>query len=109
MSKWWKIFERSALFIYLIQKHGFHQLPMDTDDKSFVDNLLRESNDTGEIHRFLGAYAYLVDTFMKAHSDSFYVSIPESIPRAPISTPSFSKAELETISQYDGNYLKMTE
>ena len=75
MSKWWKIFERSALFIYLIQKHGFHQLPIDTDDDYFVDNLLRESNDTGEILRFLGAYAYLVETFMKAHSDLFYVAI----------------------------------
>ena len=109
MSKWWKKFERSALFIYLIQKHGFHQLPMGTDDDSFMDDLLHEANDTGEMLRFLGTYAYLVETFMKAHSDLFYVSIPNSIPRIPISTPPFSKAELETINQYNKNYLKMTE
>jgi hypothetical protein len=109
MSKWWKKFERSALFIYLIQKHGFHQLPMDTDDDSFVDDLLRESNDTSELLRFLGAYAYLVETFRKAESDLFYVSVPDSIPRIAISTPPFSKAELETIRQYDGNYLEMAE
>ena len=77
MSKWWKIFERSALFIYLIQKHGFHQLPADTDDDSFVDDLLCEKNDPSELLRFLGAYAHLVETFMKAKSDLFYVSVPE--------------------------------
>jgi len=66
MSKWWKKFEGSAVFIYLIQKHGFQQLPMDTDDDSFIDDLLREAKDTGEMLRFLGAYAYLVDTFRKA-------------------------------------------
>ena len=90
MSKWWKKFERSALFIYLIQKHGSHQLPMDTDDDSFVDDLLHEANDTGEMLRFLGAYAHLVETFNKAHSDLFYVSVPDSIPRVPVSTPPFS-------------------
>ena len=41
---------------------------------------------------------------MKAKSDLFYVSVPDSIPRIPISTPPFSKAELETISRYDKNY-----
>jgi hypothetical protein len=100
---------KEALFIYLIQKHGFHQLPTDTDDDSFVDGLLREKNDPSELLHFLGAYAYLVETFMKAHSDLFYVSVPESIPRVPISTPPFSKSELETISRYDKNYLRMTE
>ena len=109
MRKWWNKFERSALFIYLLQKHDFPQLPMDTDDDSFVDDLLRESNDTSELLRFLGAYAFLVETFMKAKSDLFYVSVPNSIPRIPISTPPFSKAELETISRYDKNYPRMNE
>ena len=92
MRKWWKKFERSALFIYLIQKHGFHQLPMDTDDDSFVDDLLRESNDTSELLRFLGAYAYLVETFMKAKSDLFYVSVPE----LDTSDPDLNAAILES-------------
>jgi hypothetical protein len=109
MRKWWNRFERSALFIYLIQRHGFHQLPMDTDDDSFVDDLLRESNDTSELLRFLGAHAFLVETFMEAKSDLFYVSIPDSIPRIPISTPPFSKAELETIDRYNKNYPRMNE
>ena len=74
-----------------------------------MDDLLRESNDTSELLRFLGAYAFLVETFMKAKSDLFYVSVPDSIPRIPISTPPFSKAELETIGQYDGNYLEITK
>ena len=109
MRTWWKKFESSALFIYLIRKHDFHQLPMDTDDNSFVDNLLRESKDSKEILRFLGAYAYLVDTFKKAHSDLVYVLVPDSVQRVPISTPPFSRAELDTISAYDKNYLSMTD
>ena len=74
-----------------------------------MDDLLRGSNDTSELLRFLGAYAFLVETFMEAKSDLFYVSIPDSIPRIPISTPPFSKAELETISRYDKNYPRMNE
>ena len=57
MQIWWKKFENSALFVYLILKHGFQQLPMDTDDESFADNLLHAANDTGEMLQFLGAYA----------------------------------------------------
>jgi hypothetical protein len=109
MGTWWNKLEGSALFIYLIHKHGFRQLPMDTDDDFFVDNLLRDSKDETEILRFLGAYAYLAETFMKAHGDLVYVLIPESIPRIPILTSPFSKSELQTISQYEENYLLMTE
>jgi hypothetical protein len=82
---------------------------MDAADDSFVDDLLRESNDTSELLRFLGACAFLVETFTDAKSDLFYVSIPDSIPRIPISTPPFSKSELETISRYDKNYPRMNE
>jgi len=109
MRTWWNKLEGSALFIYLIQNHGFRQFPMDTDDDFFVDNLLRDSKDETEILRFLGAYAYLTETFKKAHGDLVYVPIPESIPRVPISTSPFSEAELETISQYDEHYTSMTE
>jgi hypothetical protein len=108
MRTWWKKFERSALFVYLIQKHGFQQLPMDADDESFVGKLLRESNDTREVLRFFGAYAYLIDTFKKVHGDLMYVSVPESITRVPILTSPFSKDELETISLYDDKHLLMT-
>jgi hypothetical protein len=109
MRTWWKKCERSALFIYLIHKHGFQQLPMDTDDDVFMENLLRESNDTEELLRFFGAYAYIAEAFRNARSNLIYVRVPDSIPRIPISTPPFSKTELETISQYDGHYLEMTE
>ena len=109
MRIWWGIFENSALFIYLIHKHGFRQLPMDTDDDVFMENLLRESNNTEELLRFFGAYAYVAEAFRNAQSDLIYVSVSESIPRIPISTAPFSKTELETINQYDGHYLEMTE
>ncbi len=81
---------------------------MDTDTELFVDRLTRDTRDTGEALRFLGAYAYLVDTFRAARGDLFYVPIPGSIPRVPILTAPFSRTELETISQYDEHYLKMT-
>ena len=107
MGTWWDKFERSALFVYLIQKHGFHQLPMDADDDGFVDNLLQESNNTEEMVRFLGSYAYLVETFEKANSDLLWTPIPDSVLRVPISTPTFSQTELNTIRQYKENHLKM--
>jgi len=107
MGKWWDKFKSSALFIYLIQKQQFHQLPIHSDDDGFVGDLLQESNDKDEILRFLGAYAYLVEAFEKANSDLLWVPVPESIPRIPISTPPFSKIELDTISQYRENYQKM--
>jgi hypothetical protein len=107
MGTWWDKFEMSALFVYLIKKHGFDQLPIDTDDDSFADKLLRESKETEEIIRFLGAYAYLVETFEKANSDLAWTPVPESVARVPVLTPPFSKAELNTISQYKENHLKM--
>ena len=109
MRAWWKKLERSALFIYLIQKHGFDQVPMDVDDDFFIDGLLRSSNDTAELLRFFGAYAYVAEAFHEAHGDLYYVSVPASIPRIPISTSPFSRSELETISQYDEHYLEMTQ
>ena len=113
MRKWWKKSQISALFIYLMERHqNFdEQFPMFTDDEGFVDNVLRKLSDTKKLLRFLGAYAYLADIFAKAHADLFYVPISELIPRIPISTSPFSKAELETISQYekDKNYLLMAQ
>jgi hypothetical protein len=109
MRTWWERFEASALFIYLIQKHGFQQLPMDTDTDLFVDHLIRDSNDTAEVLRFLAAYAYLVETFRTAGSDLIYLSVSDSVLRVPVLTAPFSKIELETISQYGDHYLQMTQ
>ncbi len=107
MGTWWDTFEISALFIYLIERHRFDQLPMHTDEGLFVDDLLRASNDSEGLLRFFGAYAYLVETFKKVTDDLIYVPVPDSIPRVPISTLPFSTAELDTIHEFESNYLKM--
>ena len=101
--------EHSAIFIYLIHKHGFQQLPITSDDDFFADDLIREAKDCAELCRFLGAYAYVVETFEAAGSDLVCTGMPTSIPRIKISTNPFSETELETIKQYDQNYLKMTQ
>ena len=59
--------------------------------------------------RFLGSYAYLVETFEKANSDLLWTPIPDSVLRVPISTPTFSQTELNTIRQYKENHLKMRD
>jgi hypothetical protein len=96
-------------FLYLTQKHDFDQLPAEIDSDFFADNLLRASNDEAELLRFFGAYAYVAETFLKAKSDLFYIEVPTSVPRVPISTPSFSRPELNTIQQYEEHYLDMNE
>lgn len=109
MGTWWRKLENSALFIYLIQKHGFgKQFPIGSNDDSFIDDLLRSSNDTEELLRFFGAYAYLTEVFTEAQSGLAYVNVPASISRVSISTPPFSEDELQTIGEYEEHYLDMT-
>ena len=101
--------EQSAIFLYLTQKHNFEQLPDEINDDFFADTLVRASKDKDRLLRFFGAYAYVVETFIKADSDLFYIEIPTSVPRVPISTMPFSATELNTIKQYEENYLLMNE
>ena len=107
MRHWWNRLENSAIFIYLRQKHGFDQLSIKADDNSFVDNLLRLSSDRAMLLRLFGSYAYLTETFRQVSSEWVYVKVPKSVARVPISTSSFSDAELEVIGQYDVNYSSM--
>jgi hypothetical protein len=110
MRTWWKKMEGNAIFIYLSQKHGFDQLPCNTEDDFFVDGLLRDSNAGVGVLRFLGAYAYVTESFAGAHSDLVDVlPISQAIPRIPVATLPFLKIELETINKYDHNYTLMTE
>jgi hypothetical protein len=109
MRTWWGKMEQSAIFLYLTQKHDFDQLPAEINDDFFPDALVRASKDRAELLRFFGAYAYVAETFLKANSDLFYIEIPTSVPRVSISTMPFSAAELNTIKQYQENYLLMNE
>jgi hypothetical protein len=110
IREWWKKMEMSAIFIYLINKHGFNQLPPQSSGNGFVDRLQRASKARAELLRFFGAYAYIVDTFSRARTtDLLYVKIADSIPRVAVSTAPFTKGELATIDAYDDNYLEMNE
>jgi hypothetical protein len=95
----------SAIFGYLIKKHEFKQLPADADDDLFADKLLRSANDTTELLRFFGTYAFVADAFKKANCDLIYVKIPKAVPRIPVSTTAFTETELRTISQYEPTML----
>jgi hypothetical protein len=102
--------EMSAIFVYLIHKHGFDQLPLHVSDEHFVDRLERTSKAKSELLRFFGAYAYIVDMFSRARtSDLSYVKIADSIPQVAVSTAPFTRQELATISQYDENYTAMND
>jgi hypothetical protein len=108
MGDWFGKMEYSAIFIYLIQRHGFgQQIPTETADDFFIDDLIRSSKEKSELIRFFGTYAYVAEMLKKSDCDLVYVRIPEAIPRIPISTDPFTAEELKTISDYEPNYLKM--
>jgi hypothetical protein len=110
IREWWKKMEMSAIFVYLINKHRFDQLPPQSSGNGFVDRLQRASKARAELLRFFGAYAYIVDAFSRVRTtDLPYVNIADSIPRVAVSTTPFTKAELATIDAYDDNYLEMNE
>ena len=109
MRTWWQKLERSALFIYLIQEHEFDLYPSESDHDFFAEEILKESENLSELRRFFGSYAYLAELFQKFEPDVFYIPIPGSIARVPIRTRPFSTDELQTISEYRGNYLAMNE
>ena len=110
MATWWNKMEHSAIFVYLIRKHNFDkQLPTDTADDFFIDDLIRSSEEKSELIRFFGTYAYVTETLKKSGCDLVYLRIPEAVPRIPVSTDPFTPQELKTISQYEQYYLKMRE
>jgi hypothetical protein len=109
MRTWWGEFERSALFLYLIHKYEFDQLPIkaNQDNPLFVQTLQSDSANTIGLTSFVGAYAHLVDTFHKADGDLYFVELPASIKRIEIRTAPFSDAESKTIREYETKYLLM--
>jgi hypothetical protein len=110
IREWWKKMEMSAIFVYLINRHGFDLLPCEVSDDRFVDRLQRSAKAKADLLRFFGTYAYFVDVFSRAGiSDLVYVKIADPIPRAAVSTAPFTKAELATINDYDDNYLAMND
>src|ERR1700730_1098527 len=97
----WRQYERSAIFIYLNERHGFSQRPMPIDDFEFVPNLLKQSDNLKELRRYFGAYAYITECFKAAGQEQPSVKVPATIDRVPISTEPFSEAELGIIAGYE--------
>jgi hypothetical protein len=96
----WRQYERSAIFLYLNERHGFAQSPIPIDDVEFVPKLLRQSEEGEELRRYFGAYAYIAASFKRACSEKPVVKVPDTIQPVPISTEPFSDAELKIIAAY---------
>jgi hypothetical protein len=96
----WREYERSAIFIYLNERHGFSQSPIQIDNFEFVRRLLKQSEDVKELRRYFGAYAYIAESFEAASQEQPFVKVPDTIDRIPVRVEPFSKAELKIIEDY---------
>ena len=97
----WRQFERSAIFIYLNERHGFSQSPIPIDDDEFVPILLKQSEQIEELRHYFGAYAYIAESLEAAGGEPPFVTVPDTIDRVPVSTAPFSDAELKIIGDYN--------
>ena len=107
--KWWQRLESSAEFLYLNDHYGFSQLPPETNNSSFVDHLISAANNTDEIRRFFGTYAFVKEIISPAQTEILAKTIPPSLPRVQVKSKPFTDEELSTISAYDDNYLSMAD
>ena len=96
----WRQFERSAIFIYLSERHGFSQSLIPIDDDEFVPILLKQSEQIEELRHYFGAYAYIAEILEAAGGEPPFVTVPDTIDRVPVSTAPFSDAELRIIGDY---------
>ena len=97
----WRQYERSAIFIYLNERHGFSQYPIPIDDYEFVPNLLKQSEEIAEMRRYFGAYAYIAESFEAAGGAQPFVKVPDTVTRVPVSTARFSDGELRIMAAYN--------
>jgi hypothetical protein len=88
----------------------FSQFPwFGKGDVVFVEQLLKESQDIDELRRFFGAYAYIAETIRDAGGEKPVLTIPATVPRLKVQTAPFSKAELQTITDYDKHYTALSD
>jgi hypothetical protein len=97
----WHRFKKSAIFLYLNERHGFSQSLIRIDDFEFVSKLLKHSENVEELRRYFGAYAYIAESFEAAGGEQPFVEVPDSVARVPVSTAIFSNGELDIIAAYD--------
>ena len=101
----WNMWEHSAIFLYLHEKHGFRLLPpkADTFPEEFGDNIRwsASAERIDEMRRLLGAYAYIAEAIQGATKEEPYIAVPQELPRVTISVSPFSHEEKKTIAQYN--------
>ena len=109
LFRWWSEFEKSAIFIYLSERHQFSQFPEFGDvDLHNMDPLLREAADFESLRRFFGAYAYIAETIYDGKREKPAVNVPPTVPRVEILTSPFTLTERAIINDYSGKYHLMS-
>ena len=109
MSKAWKFWKDSAIFIYLYLKHGLGQPQprADVDEESFVDAISLVARNVDNTRRLFGAYAYVADAIKQISGEDPYIAVPKALPRITVSVSPFSHIEQQTMAQYEDNNLDM--
>ncbi len=103
MDKWWKEWERTAVFLFLNDRCDFKLFPAAADDELFVEKLLTAANDIDKLKRFFGAYAFVREAIFPGQVSQLQMTVPESIGRIPLQVEPFTPDELEIIAAYKEN------
>jgi hypothetical protein len=105
----WARLKKSAIFIYLHEKHGFPLSPprADVEADRFVREISSRAGGLAEMRRLFGAYAYIAEALQKVTGEQPYITISPELPRVPIVVAAFSDAEQRIMSNYDEHHLDM--
>jgi hypothetical protein len=104
--QWWSRLKRSAVFVYLIEEHGFAMRPPVVDDDQFLKNLLKPKISKMQLKKFFSMYAYASE---KIADEAFIAKIPERLKRTQFDMPIFSADELAAIAAYESESKGMND
>jgi hypothetical protein len=99
---WWKNLNRTAVFIYLIERRGFAMKPPSTDSE-FIERLMHPAMSARKLKKFFSEYAFVADVI---GDDNFY-DLPERVVPARFEVKPFSHEELSVIGAYGEHYMEM--
>jgi hypothetical protein len=102
---WWKPFRRTAVFIYLIERRGFHMRPSCTDDDAFSEHLMHPAISKAQLQRFFAEYQFAANVL----GDESLYALPQVMRPAEFQMKPFSPEELSIIAAYDEHSKEMND
>jgi hypothetical protein len=102
---WWKPFRRTAVFIYLIERRGFHLKPPCADDDEFCEHLMHPQISKVQLKRFFSEYQFAANVL----GDESFCALPKVVCPAEFQMKPFSPEELSIIVAYGEHSNEMND